>query len=610
MRTTNDDDPHIRLRAIAREEDLAADPRWADLAQGILPQEEEAKMRRAAELYELYRPLDAEFLDRTTGKILASLGAGLSMVFYPRGGTPVRHTLTSPVVVGRDTTVDVRINDPSVSRTHARFTPSGDGVIVEDLGSKLGTRLGDRRIKREEVRVGDHLQLGDVVVVVQPAGMQESAELPRPELSSGTKKAERTPSDLEEDEQLRMALEDEIDSAPSCGQSFAVLMVRAASPEPVPASRWKHRILGRARSGRDHVASYSDHTLAVLLGDAGRERALDFAQQITAAGGPGEPPLLAGVAVFPEAAADAERLIAFSRAALRLAGPGHPVELAPMTPWLVLGEPLPTGLREPVGRSRPSHGVLEAAGLLASSRLPALILGERGTGKELVARTIHDRRNRGGPMVVVRCGAICGAAGEDPPAGEPGSLAAVAERAAGGTLFLDEVGNLPRTAQDALLRLLDGGADVRILAASSGDLEEMARSRRFSRDLLLRLGALILTVPRLSDRVEDIEPLAEHFLRRADAAAGRRTSITPAALDRLESYAWRGNVRELENVIEQAAERAVEGRIDEDQLPDRLRLSPDTWEHVERPHPVGVEMVRRALGAAPAARGRAGASRR
>ncbi|MBG0777296.1 MAG: sigma 54-interacting transcriptional regulator [Desulfovibrionaceae bacterium] len=211
---------------------------------------------------------------------------------------------------------------------------------------------------------------------------------------------------------------------------------------------------------------------------------------------------------------------------------------------------------------------------VAAQDTPVLLLGETGVGKELFARATHalsPRRN--GPFVPVNCGAI-------PPdlvdaelfGHERGAFTgAVAqhkgrfERAHGGTLFLDEVGELPLEAQVRLLRVLQehciervGGTqavavDIRIIAATHRDLEEMLRRGDFREDLYFRLGVMPISVPPLRNRVQDIPPLAEYFIEKTARKMGLGpVRATPEGIARLQAYAWPGNVRELQNVIERA----------------------------------------------------------
>jgi DNA-binding NtrC family response regulator len=210
----------------------------------------------------------------------------------------------------------------------------------------------------------------------------------------------------------------------------------------------------------------------------------------------------------------------------------------------------------------------------ASSPVTVLLLGETGTGKEVVARAIHRWSPRAAkPFVAVNCaafpesllenelfghekGAFTGAAKRD-----PGKI----ETAEGGTLFLDEIGDMPLTMQSHLLRVLNdrtfyrvGGtqevrADVRFIAATNRDLHQAIRQGTFREDLYFRLAVITVTLPPLRERLDDLPALAEHFLTQAGRfGLNRRCLLSDSALQTLQSYPWPGNVRELENVLTRA----------------------------------------------------------
>jgi transcriptional regulator with GAF, ATPase, and Fis domain len=228
-----------------------------------------------------------------------------------------------------------------------------------------------------------------------------------------------------------------------------------------------------------------------------------------------------------------------------------------------------------VGAETGLRPVMEQIGLVASSDAPVLILGETGSGKEVVAREIHGRSRRaGGPFLRVNCGAIPPELVDSELFGhEKGSFTGAVgerkgwfERADGGTLFLDECGELPAAAQVRLLRILQDGqfervggelprhVDVRIVAATHRDLEAMVATGRFRQDLWYRMAVFPIRLPPLRDRRSDIPALATHFALRAARRLGFAPR-TPAPDDiaRLVAYDWPGNVRELAAVIERAA---------------------------------------------------------
>jgi len=228
-----------------------------------------------------------------------------------------------------------------------------------------------------------------------------------------------------------------------------------------------------------------------------------------------------------------------------------------------------------VGEASGLSSVMERVEQVAPTDAPVLILGETGSGKEVIARAIHARSRRAaGPVVRVNCGAIPAQLIDSELFGhERGSFTgAVAtrkgwfERADGGTLFLDEIGELPLEAQVRLLRVLQDGSlervgghqaivvDVRIVAATHRNLETMVAEGRFREDLWYRISIFPIRLPALRERPQDIPALAGHFARRAGLRLGG-TALTPSEhdLELLANYAWPGNVRELIAVIERAA---------------------------------------------------------
>jgi DNA-binding NtrC family response regulator len=207
---------------------------------------------------------------------------------------------------------------------------------------------------------------------------------------------------------------------------------------------------------------------------------------------------------------------------------------------------------------------------LAPSEVPVLIIGETGTGKELVAQHIHRLSGRKGPFLAVNCGAISDQLAESELFGhEAGSFTGAVgrregwfEAANGGTLFLDEVGDLPLPMQVKLLRVLQERevvrigsrksipVDVRLVAATSVDLDHAVSAGQFRRDLFYRLNTAQARLPPLRERPGDLLPLAQYFLRTYSRRMGLALpELSPAAIESLHGHSWPGNIRELENVI-------------------------------------------------------------
>lgn len=229
-----------------------------------------------------------------------------------------------------------------------------------------------------------------------------------------------------------------------------------------------------------------------------------------------------------------------------------------------------------VGESKPIKEILEIVRMVAQSiDTPVLILGDTGSGKELIAQSIHYQSPRfKGPLVTVNCAAIPKELIESELFGyEKGAFsgadksgkAGLVEEAADGTLFLDEVGDLSAEAQAKLLRFLETGeyfrvggtrkhkVKTRIISATNKDLYAMAEEKDFRLDLFYRLAVVKVAVPSLNERREDILPLAKFFLNRfTHKFAKSFTGFSPEAVEALERFHWTGNVRELRNLIERA----------------------------------------------------------
>ncbi|HSD89764.1 MAG TPA: sigma 54-interacting transcriptional regulator [Kofleriaceae bacterium] len=227
-----------------------------------------------------------------------------------------------------------------------------------------------------------------------------------------------------------------------------------------------------------------------------------------------------------------------------------------------------------VGRSAAAQRVVDFVNRVGPSDATILLGGESGSGKEMVARAIHRASRRAkGPCVAVNCAALTESLIESELFGhEKGAFTGATEKKAGrfemadrGTLFLDEVGELPLGLQTKFLRVLEerrfervGGqkaieVDVRVVAATNRDLQEMVKRGQFREDLYYRLSVIHIEVPPLRERLDDVPLLAEHFLARFRQQAARRiTGFAPDAIAAMTRYAWPGNVRELRNAIERA----------------------------------------------------------
>jgi Nif-specific regulatory protein len=249
-----------------------------------------------------------------------------------------------------------------------------------------------------------------------------------------------------------------------------------------------------------------------------------------------------------------------------------------------------------VGTSRPMRQLFDRIARVARTDSTILLRGESGTGKELVARAAHRNSPRADrPFVAINCAALTETLLESELFGhEKGAFTGAIglkkgkmELAEGGTLFLDEIGELPLTLQAKLLRALQerefervGGTrpvrvDFRLIAATNRDLESASKAGTFRQDLYYRLNVVTLTLPPLRERRDDIQVLAEYFVRKHGPRSGRHVhGLEPAAVTMLTRHDWPGNVRELENAIEQALALGLSDLITPEDLPPSLTPQP------------------------------------
>jgi len=259
-----------------------------------------------------------------------------------------------------------------------------------------------------------------------------------------------------------------------------------------------------------------------------------------------------------------------------------------------------------VGKSTAMQKVRQDIEQVAVSDANVLILGQSGTGKEVVARNVHyhsKRRNK--PFVPVNCGAIPHDLLESELFGHEkgaftGAITARQGRfamAEGGTLFLDEIGEMTMAMQVKLLRVLEervfervGGttaihADVRIIAATNRNLEEMVKQGKFREDLYFRLDVFPIRLPTLAERIEDLPLLVKELISRLEQTKQSSVRFTPEAVVALSKYDWPGNVRELANQIERMAIKYPNGLVQANNLPERIKA------HISEDAAPGLEII-------------------
>ena len=481
-----------------------------------------------------------------------------ALVFYHRDGAVIAALPeTGTLTIGRVPPADIVVADRSISRTHATVRGDRGVYVVSDAGSRNGVRVRGERIESCELFPGDEVMLGDVLVVLQLRGT--TSQLSR----------------VMGFERFRAELVAETRRAQTFGRPFSILRVRTGGAN-AHVRHWSADLM-RALRDVDLVGYYSETELLVLTPETPPAAARGIADRILRE--------VAGAKVslsgFPDDAAGAEELLSRVREPQSATGAqtAAPSSAPPSTLFI---SPKMREVEELVRRVGPSQ-------------LSVLILGETGTGKELIARAIHEGSPRArAPLRTVNCAAIPATLLEGQLFGhEKGAFTGadrrtkgIFEQAEGGTVFLDEVGELSPGAQAALLRVLETrkvlriGADreidvnVRLVAATHRDLEQMVEAGTFRRDLLFRLDGMTIVLPPLRDRGDEIEQLALRFLDEANAANERKLrGFAPEALTLFYAYDWPGNVRELKNAVERAVVISRGNVIGPGDLPQRMNAA-------------------------------------
>jgi DNA-binding NtrC family response regulator len=492
------------------------------------------------------------------------------------------------VLVGRASPADVVVDDMTISRQHARFSYREGGVLVEDLGSRNGTLVRGARVATAQLRSGDDVRLGGVAVSIHLRGGAEP------------------PLGISSYDQLVVRLEDEVIRARTFGHTFAVVALFApergavgsatydgevARSDERHVSRWAPSVRDELRPV-DAIAVHGPYSVLLLMPEANGASAERVARRLVRLCEGGL--LYCGIAAFPDTAKSAGALVSEAHTAARTATPAAPVQHARGIP--------PGEEGAPVVRAETMQRLYALGDRVATSNVPVLILGETGTGKEVIARHVHRASPRAQKrMVVINCAALPSNLIESALFGhEKGAFTGadalkkgVFEEGDGSTVFLDEVGELSPAAQAALLRVLEsrrfsrvGSAreievDVRIIAATHRDLEAMVEASTFRADLYYRLNTMTLKVPPLRDRWEEIAPLANAFLKQTvERWNTSARDFAPETLDILCAYRWPGNVRELRNVIERAAVICTGELLEPEDLPERLRASVAGQQHM------------------------------
>jgi len=529
--------------------------------------------------------------------------------------------------IGRGPRNQLSLTDTSVSREHCVILRQGDDFLIRDVGSFHGTLVNDARVTEHVLANGDCIKIGrsvlrfltdDEIVCEETSADTRTIEIPAGQA--------QLPAALENPQDLHTLLRMSI-----MLHSFHALYKVRRSParstlerhllefifEAIPASRGAILLYGEDLSEPSSQSVRSEESAAhrpvvinrALVRRVMQERCglivenLEAEQPAGAGAGKSAALLLAPLQireevcgiVYLEGRAFREPHLQLLVAIAQIASMA--LENAFHLEWLETeNERLESELHPDhhmIGDSPRLRELQRNVLRAAQSNSTVLIIGETGTGKELVARAMHQNSPRAGnPFVAVNCAALTETLLESELFGhEKGSFTGAfaqkkgrLEVAAGGTVFLDEIGEMPLQLQVKLLRVLQerqiervGGTqpvklDFRLIAATNRNLEEEVRAGRFRRDLYYRLNVVTLKTPALRERQSDIPVLAMHFASKFGTQCGRRISgISPEAEAYLMHYDWPGNIRELENALERAVVLGSSDIIQLEDLPESIR---------------------------------------
>jgi len=489
-------------------------------------------------------------------------------------------------LVGRSPNADVHIEAPSVSRKHAQFNDMAGKLTLKDLGSTNGTRVNGEVIGAGPVfvKAGDAIRFGDVIAELR-AARQSRVITPR----------------LLPAEEFEARVDAEAERCVRNQRSIGVVAIDCIDLNDAQAARVTQLVTIALRSV-DAATRRGQGRFDVLVADCEKEDAIRLAERLHGELTAARIKSLVGLATYPTDVPSPESLALGAQLAMRGASSGK-IGLAGTGARIVQ-----IGSREVVVADPEMARLYALIERVAAAPLPALIQGETGSGKEIVAEAIHNLGPRAErPLVKLNCAAVPEnlleselfgyekGAFSDARTTKPGLI----EEAEGGTLFLDEIGEMSAPLQAKLLRVVEDrrvrrvGAttekqvDVRIVAATHQDLKLAVEESRFREDLFYRLSAVVLKVPPLRERKREIPLLAERFAVEACESGGRPPLlINDSAAQLLTAYEWPGNIRELRNVIHAAVMMCDGDTIEARHLPPLEPSITDTIDAMSRTNEV------------------------
>ncbi len=500
---------------------------------------------------------------------------GLSLLIIgPETVTSIPLPPTGVVTIGRAEDADVRLDDPLISRLHARLhVAAGPRLEIEDLGSINQTKVREVPIaagQRLAITPGEPIGVGGTTLVVQVI----TRTLARPRR-------------VWPHVYFEARLEEECARSQDSRAPFAAVRLHVDRGS-VPAA--VAEIIAPALRVPDVLALYAPNEYELLFPSTTPDLALALGKDMVERLRAGGVTARAGTACYPRDGRTPEMLLALAcERVLRTVSTGKDA------PPRVVEDPA-------------MQRLYELAARVAVGNINVLLLGETGVGKEVLAETIHRLSPRArAPLVCLNCAALSESLLESEFFGhERGAFtgateakAGLLESAQGGTVFLDEIGEMPAVLQAKLLRVIEsrqvtrvGGVkskaiDVRFIAATNRNLELDVTADRFRRDLYFRLNGVTLQMPPLRDRPSEVMPLARGFVAQFAGQLGQQPpAISEEAEDLLTDYAWPGNIRELRNVVERAVLLCVGGEIRAEHLPVEMMSANSPLCRATGSHPV------------------------
>jgi hypothetical protein len=486
---------------------------------------------------------------------------------------------TGEQVLGADPDCAMVVRHPTVSRRHARFEAVDNGVLVTDLESSNGTRVGDQRLASDAVllRPGTELRLGSVLAELEEVGAGDLETGVGFSATTGRKAAQSLDAES---------------SMSTIGPDALELFTLKQLPELIAAlDRGDSRAEVAHLVGKTLLQTMNCHRVEILDPGHGTEGIVfTGAREVGVTSVPvtadaGDDWILRVGFISARMARYYEPLVQAVAGMVRAAG-RQSAEAA----GGICSDVEPPGPPRPPSLVPAVREVYTQAARVARGRVSVLICGESGTGKELLARYIHAASDRAGsPLLTLNCAALPRDLLESELFGvERGVATGVEARpgkfeaAHGGTLFLDEIGDMALETQSKILRVLQEGevfrlggqsarpADVRVISATNRNIDAMLEDGGFRRDLYHRIADWVVELPPLRQRRADIPNLAAHFLAHACKEHGiKAAGISRSAVEALQSFDWPGNVRQLEKEMSRAALFLADG-----ELLDTSRLQP------------------------------------